>query len=79
MTKRVAAGDTDVLRVKVFSDGDWAFLDGGSADPDDVVLLHLHHLLESDPSLEEMRTLQPGAEARRWTPGEPWSVLRHDD
>lgn len=79
VAKRAARGETPILGVKVFSDGDWAFLDGGPADPDHMVMLHLHHVLERDASLEELITLEPGMIAWRLAPGEDWSISNHTD
>ena len=46
-----------MLCVKVFADGDWAFLDGGPAEPEDIAMVHLHHVLERDPTLESAREM----------------------
>jgi hypothetical protein len=74
VSTRAVSGEAPILGVKVFSDGDWAFLDGGPARPDDMNLSHLHHVLEADPSLEEMIGLKPGTIAWRGGPGEAWTV-----
>ena len=78
-SKRVASGEAPALRVQVFDDGDWVFLDGESVGSDDVVLSHLHHLLEDDPTLEETAGFEVGTVGWRAAPGEPWSVAPLDD
>ena len=51
-------------------DADWQFL-CGTVPPEDPQLMHLHHLLERDPSLLAVLDLEPGqsAERRRLRPG----------
>ncbi len=71
---RVVAGEAPVLGVQVFDDGDWAFLDGQSSASEDMAVVHLHHVLEHDPTLEDMAALEPGTIAWRERPGGPWSV-----
>jgi len=74
VSARAAAGEVPILGVKVFEDGDWAFLDGISGAAKDMQMSHLHHILEQDPSLEETIGLSPGTIAWRDGPGRPWSV-----
>lgn len=78
-SKRVASGEAPVLRVQVFHDGDWAFLDDESASPDDITLSHLHHILEDDPTLEGAAGFTPGTVSWRAAPGESWSTSPLDD
>jgi hypothetical protein len=74
VSKQVAAGKVPVLGVQVFEDGDWAFLDGISSEPENMTMTHLHLVLQRDPSLEEMVDMAPGTWAWRDRPGEPWRV-----
>jgi len=79
VSARAATGEAPVLGVQVFDDGDWAFLDGSPPERDAFVLSHLHHLLEADPSLEEMIAVERGMVAWREGPGEAWSVSPDSD
>lgn len=74
VSKRAAAGNVPVLGVQFFDDGDWAFLDGISSEPENMTMTHLHHVLQRDPSLEEMIDMVPGIRAWRDRPGAPWRV-----
>lgn len=74
VSERVASEEVPVLGVEAFDDGDWAFVDGISAEPEDMMMSHLHHILERDPSLEELIDLRPGTRAWRDAPGGIWAV-----
>ena len=55
-------------------DGDWCFL-CGDVHPDDASayrVVGLEHVVERDPSLEDVLDLAPGHEAERRVPGEAW-------
>jgi hypothetical protein len=47
-------------------------LDGGE-EPDDLVVACLHHLIELDPSLNDLTDLPLGWQAWRSSPDEEWS------
>lgn len=71
----VNEGREPVRFVKQFDDGDWSFLDGiGPYDSDAIVLVHLDHILESDPGLVDLIDLPPGFEAYRTEPGQQWEI-----
>jgi len=62
------------------SNGDFEFLCGsndhgveGSAE-ENPIILHFNHLLEFDPTLEEIRDLKVGFEANRQEKGGIWSI-----
>ena len=56
------------------ADGDWQLLCGGLHDEDaeGPLIAHLGHLLEADPTLEEVLELPDEFEAERAAVGEPW-------
>jgi len=75
--KHVADGTVPILLVcHDLEDGCWQFLDGAD-DPQDPVILCLHHLIELDPSLSELSDLPLGWQAWRSAPGEPWQRAPH--
>jgi len=53
-------------------DGCWQFTDGEEPEEDDVILVCLEHVIESDPSLVELADLPRGWHAWRDTPLDPW-------
>jgi hypothetical protein len=59
----------------VVHDGDWQFLCGGDHSEQGPILLHLEHLLERDPSLNELADLMCGHRAERSEPGQPWTIV----
>lgn len=54
-------------------DGEWQLLCGGAHDPDETPrVVGLQHLVERDPSLQELLDLPPDWEAERESTGSPW-------
>ncbi len=39
---------------------------------------HIHHVLQADPSLDELAGLPLGHIATRGGPGRPWSITKHE-
>lgn len=68
----IASLETPILLVSHDSeDGTWQFLDG-SETPDDLVVACMHHLIELDPSLNELTDLPLGWQAWRSSPSTEW-------
>ena len=62
-------------------DGDWQF-SCGTIDPEDVdswVTLHVHHVLERDPTLHSLGALEVGWAAYRDDPSSPWDTEPYDE
>lgn len=78
-TKRIAFKNDPVLTVSHDPDGTWQFLDGQSHDVDDLILLHLRHVMDKYPEIGELADLPVGMEARRKDSGSEWSVTPIDD
>jgi hypothetical protein len=69
-----------VLQVVHFDDGSWGFTDGVTEPTEqNLVLVCLDHLLETDPTLRPLAALQPGWQADRDGVGEPWIHSRHQE
>ena len=61
--------------VKPFDDGDWCFFDGvEQPSTDNIVLVHLEHVLKRDPNLVELMELPSGHEASRDQIDEDWLI-----
>lgn len=54
------------------SDGAWQILGETGIESGGPELACLHHLIERDPTLEELADLPKGWYAERTVPGEPW-------
>lgn len=61
-------------------EGDWCFLCGEEHDDDASAykVVGIHHVLESDPSLESLSDLQPDWEAERSGMDQPWLRTKYD-
>ncbi|WP_051304963.1 hypothetical protein [Chitinilyticum litopenaei] len=57
-------------------DHGWQFLDGVSEELDDLAIIALHHILDFDPEMAELASLESGFEASRSAPGAPWVIVR---
>jgi len=58
-----------------YSDGGWAFLCNTTADADDLIAVHQHHLFdEYARDLLPIRRLPPGHIAVREDSGHPWRI-----
>lgn len=63
-----------------YADGGWAFLCNTTADVDDLVTVHQHHLFDEFPrELLPLRMLKPGQLAIRDDPGHPWVIEPYDE
>ncbi|WP_152565180.1 MULTISPECIES: hypothetical protein [Methylobacter] len=63
---------TRPILLVVHEDGDWQCLCGGNDHSDDGHLVGIGHLVERDPSLDELVDLPDGWEAERHSPEQPW-------
>ena len=74
--RTVLEGRMPALQVVHTADGDWLVADGENDpnDPEGCEAAHLWHVLERDPSLDELASLPPGFVADRDRRGEPWVV-----
>ena len=63
-----------VLTVFHEQDGDWQYLTGGEATPENAQLVHRSHVHAVDPELRELHDLPRGHMATRAAPGEHWHV-----
>jgi hypothetical protein len=73
-------GQQPLRLVMRYSDGGWAFLCNTTADPDDLIAVHEHHLFDEYPQdLSPLRFLPPGHLAVREGPGCPWRIEPHGD
>lgn len=73
----VFEGTRPILLVSHEEDGDWQFLCGDLHDEDELPkLVGIGHLLEKDPSLNELAGLEPGYEAERAAVREQWLITR---
>ena len=71
-TKRVALEQAAIAFVFHDRDGSWQFIDAAPWVQGDVVISHLGHLIDQDPSVEELADLPIGWEASRDGPDGPW-------
>lgn len=78
LTTRHVLDGLPVLLVSHDDDGGWQLLDDvHPLDVDDGRLVHLHHLVEQDPSLSDvLASLPRGALVLRDAVGEPWRRTR---
>lgn len=72
---RVLHGEEPLRLVMRYADGGWAFLCNTTANVDDLVAVHPHHLFdEFAGDLASLRPLPRGHLAVRDDPGRPWRV-----
>jgi len=72
-TKRVAVGEESVTYVTHdLDDGSWQFHGPSESHPEDICLLCLHHFLDQDPTIVELKDLPRGWIASRNSPAESW-------
>jgi len=70
--RHVAKRGAPILYVSHEADGTgWQFLDG-APDPQDLAVAHMHHLIELDPSLDELFDLPKGWQAWRASSEAAW-------
>jgi hypothetical protein len=61
-----------ILLVFHDEDGDWEFLSSYEEHADEVVLVHLGHVLEWDPTVSVLEDLPKGWKAWRWSVEDEW-------
>ena len=64
-TKTIAADEEPIMRVFHDHDGSWQFHGAGESSPETAVLLCLHCIVESDPSIARIADLPVGWAAWR--------------
>lgn len=72
--RNVYEREAPVLYIVHGEDGDWQLLCGGNEhdDANEIVVLHVAHLIERDPSLAEILDLDLGHEAERLSRAAEW-------
>jgi len=61
------------VRLVSHEDGEWQLLCGGAHDPGETPrVVGFHHLIERDPSLQELLDLPPDWDAERESVESPW-------
>jgi hypothetical protein len=77
---RVIHGAEPLRLVLRYADGGWAFLCNTTADVDDLMAVHSHHLFDEFPGdLRSLRFLPPRHLAVRDEPGRPWRIEPYDE
>jgi hypothetical protein len=71
-TKRIVYEGEPILGVVHETDGDWQFVDNGPLELDDVLLVHLGHIVDHHPEVLEVADLGPGWQAWRDDAKSPW-------
>ncbi|MCX4460442.1 hypothetical protein OG585_51580 (plasmid) [Streptomyces sp. NBC_01340] len=73
--RSVSAGEFPALTVIHDDEDDWLVSDGVH-DPNGGAssVLHLQHVVDSDPSLAQLATMPPGYVARRSTAADTWVI-----
>ena len=61
-----------ILLVFHEEDGGWEFLSSNEEDADGIVLVHLGHVLDWDPTVGVLQDLPRGWKAWRWNVGDEW-------
>jgi hypothetical protein len=69
---RVMDRDLPVLLVFHDENGDWEFLSSYEESAEEIVLVHVSHLLEFDPSLQRLADLPAGWKAWRESATAEW-------
>jgi len=71
-TRRIAFDGRSVIGVVHDADGDWQFLDGDDVTQDEIVVVHLEHIVGAHSRLAELGDLPRGWEAWQESPDGPW-------
>jgi hypothetical protein len=72
-TKRIASGEEPITYVTHdLDDGSWQFHGDSEPIAEDGCLVCLHHFIDQDPTIAELRDLPRGWVASRNSPSEPW-------
>lgn len=76
--RTVADGKEPAREVTHAQDNSWAIGDGINDPnlPDACTVLHMHQLLQTDPTLEELALLPLNHTAQRDGPGRPWETAQ---
>ena len=59
-------------------DHSWSFLAGTKQEQDDLILVHMEHILAHDDSLRSIANLEPGWTAWRDDIDEPWERYQEE-
>jgi len=76
--RSVLDGEMPALQVLHHPDAGWAIADG-VGDPNDqkaLVVTHIRHVTNHDPSLNELASMPPGTEANRESVDDDWELSR---
>ena len=74
-TRRIVYDGDPILAVVHDVDGDWEFIDNGPLELDDLMLVHLGHIVEHHSEVMQFADLPPGWEARRSDARSEWRRL----
>jgi hypothetical protein len=72
-------GQKPVREVYHDHDGDWQFLCGTTLDTNDLKLVCLGCMVETDPTIGELAEMPPGWCATRLAPGTEWIQEPYED
>ncbi len=75
-TPYVMAGEAVLVVTHYDDDGSWAFLDGGTPDPESAMVVTMSAVLDRHPDLHSIADLPPGWTAIRQTAEGAWSRER---
>lgn len=78
--RTVADGEEPAREVIHSEDNSWLVGDRINDPnlPGAATIIHMHHLLRADPTLEALASLPLGHIAEREGPGRPWAIARHN-
>jgi hypothetical protein len=71
-TSTLVRDGVPVLLVFHDDNNDWQFLSSKEEAAAEILLTHVSHLLDTDPTLDEIANLPLGWKAWRWSVGEDW-------
>ncbi|MPZ98632.1 MAG: hypothetical protein GEU80_04685 [Dehalococcoidia bacterium] len=77
--RTVLEGDEPARIVVHDADGDWALGDGvhDPNEPGACRVTHIRHVVDADPTLDDLASMPPGHVAERDGPGSPWLIAEH--
>lgn len=79
-SRRLPLQDLPALQVVHFEDWYWGVADAiDSPTVRNVTGTHLRHVLDRDPTIAELATMQPGYQADRDAVGDPWVISPNRD
>lgn len=77
VSKSVVDGSKPILYVSHDEDDHgWQFLDNESEEIEDLCIIGLGHILELDPSMTELASLEPGWHVVRVDQDSPWGKMK---